>query len=116
MASPLNAVLCALAATAFWTVLGYAVAREVLPRVVAAGAAPVIGWAAFSAVSLPILTVIGFSPATVIGLAALGLFVAGLLLAMRPAPARTGAGLRHLAGRLRRRGSSRAGAGERDRS
>jgi hypothetical protein len=77
MASPLSAVLCALAATAFWTVLGYALAREVLPRVVAAGAAPVVGWAAFSAASLPILTLVGFSQATVIGLAALGLIVAG---------------------------------------
>ena len=59
MASPLSAVFCALAATAFWSVLGYALAREVLPRVVAVGAAPVIGWAACSAVSLPILTLVG---------------------------------------------------------
>ena len=87
MASPLNAVLCALAATAFWTVLGYALAREVLPRVVAAGAAPVVGWAAFSAASLPILTLVGFSQPALIGLAALGLIVAGLSLALRRAAA-----------------------------
>src|ERR1700722_20361348 len=87
MASPLSAVLCALAATAFWTVLGYALAREVLPRVVAAGAAPVIGWAAVSAASMPILTGGGLSQATVMAFAALGLIVAGLPLAMRRAPA-----------------------------
>jgi hypothetical protein len=87
MASPLNAVLCALAATAFWTVLGYALAREVLPRVVALGAASVVGWAVFSAASLPILTVVGFSQAAVIGLAALGLTLAGVSLVMRRLPA-----------------------------
>jgi hypothetical protein len=83
MASPLSAALCALAAAAFWTVLGYALAREVLPRVVAVGAAPVVGWAAFSAASLPILTLVGFSQPALIGLAALGLIVAGLALALR---------------------------------
>ena len=56
MASPFNAVLCALVAAAFWTALGYAAARHVLPRVLALGAAPVFGWAVFSAATLPILT------------------------------------------------------------
>ena len=59
MASPLNAVLCALIGIAFWTVLGYAIARHLLPRVLAIGAAPVIGWAVFSATTLPILTLLG---------------------------------------------------------
>ena len=54
MASPVNAVLCALLATAFWTVLGYAAASRLLPRVLALGASPVIGWALFSAVTLPL--------------------------------------------------------------
>ena len=35
MASPANAVLCALIATAFWTFLGYGVARQLLPRALA---------------------------------------------------------------------------------
>src|ERR1700722_12673823 len=72
MASPINAVFGALVATAFWTVLGYALARHVLPKVLAIGAAPVSGWAAFSAASLPILSLIGFSSPAVVGLAALG--------------------------------------------
>ncbi len=65
MASFVNAVLCALLAAAFLTVLGYGVARRVLPRPLAAGAAPVIGWAVFSAATLPILTVAGFNALTV---------------------------------------------------
>jgi hypothetical protein len=78
MASPINAVACALIGAAFWSALGYAIARHVLPRVLAFGAAPVLGWAVFSAASLPILSLIGFSPAAVIGLAALGLGLAGI--------------------------------------
>jgi hypothetical protein len=78
MASPINAVLCALVGAAFWSALGYAIARHLLPRVLALGAAPVIGWAVFSAASLPILSLIGFSTLAVIGLAALGLVLAGI--------------------------------------
>jgi hypothetical protein len=85
MASPINAVLCALVGAAFWSALGYAIARHLLPRVLALGAAPVIGWAVFSATALPILSLIGFSPLTVIGLAALGLVLAGIGLRRPPA-------------------------------
>jgi len=78
MAAPLNAVLCALAGAALWSVLGYAIARHLLPRVLAFGAAPVIGWAVFSAAALPILNLIGFSTLTVIVLAALGVGLASI--------------------------------------
>jgi hypothetical protein len=83
MASPVNAVLCALVATAFWTALGYAVARHLLPRVLAIGAAPVAGWAIFSTVTLPIFMAIGFSAVGVVGVAALALIIGGGLLMMR---------------------------------
>ena len=86
MATPINAVLCALVGAAFWSVLGFAIARHLLPRVLALGAAPVIGWAVFSAASLPVLSLIGFSILTEIGLAALGLLFAGLCL-RRPSAA-----------------------------
>ena len=76
MASPLNAVLCALVGAAFWSAFGYGLARNLLPRVLALGAAPVIGWAVFSVVVLPVLSLIGFSTFTVIGLAALALGLA----------------------------------------
>jgi hypothetical protein len=61
MASPINAALCAMLATAFWSLLGYALARHLFPRALAMGAAPVLGWAAHSAAALPIFYLIGFS-------------------------------------------------------
>ena len=80
MASAINAGLCALVAAVFYSALGYAIARHLLPRILVLGAAPVMGWAVFSAASLPILRLIGFAPLTVIGLAALSLLFAGLFL------------------------------------
>src|SRR3984957_1785658 len=71
MASPVNAALCALLATAFWSFLGYALTRHLLPRALAVGAAPVIGWAVHSAATLPIFFLIGFSPLAVVTVAAL---------------------------------------------
>jgi len=71
MASPVNAALCALLATAFWSFLGYALTRHLLPRALAIGAAPVMGWAVHSAATLPIFFLIGFSPLAVVAVAAL---------------------------------------------
>jgi len=71
MASPLNAALAALVATALWTLLGYALARRLMPRALAAGVAPVLGWAVQSAVTLPLLTLIGFTPFAVVAVSAL---------------------------------------------
>jgi hypothetical protein len=89
MASSVNAALCALLATAFCTVLGYALCRHVLSRALALGAAPVLGWAVFSAATLPIFTAIGFSAVTVTGVAALCLALAGGSLLLQPGPAET---------------------------
>jgi hypothetical protein len=89
MASPVNAALCALLATAFYSVLGYALTRHVLPRALALGAAPLLGWAVFSAATLPILTAIGFSAVTMTGVAALCLVVAGGSLLLQPGPAQS---------------------------
>ena len=86
MASPVNAVVCALIATAFWTLLGYALARQLLPRVLALGAASVIGWAVHSAVALPVYRWIGFSPIAVVAIGALCVLIAGFSLSLR-APA-----------------------------
>ena len=81
MASPVNAALCALLAAGFWSFLGYALTRHLLPRPLAIGAAPVIGWAAHSAVTLPLFFLIGFSPLTVAAVAAL--FAAASVAALR---------------------------------
>ena len=61
MASAVNAAFCALVATAFFMAFGFAVGRHILPRPLALGAAPVVGWAMFSAATLPVLTLVGFS-------------------------------------------------------
>jgi hypothetical protein len=87
MASAVNAALCALLAAGLSTVLGYALLRPLLPRVLAIGGAPVIGWAAFSAASLPVLTLTGFSSLHVWFIAALCVTVAAALLRSRPAEA-----------------------------
>jgi hypothetical protein len=85
MASSINAALCALVATAFWSLLGYAVARHLLPRTLALGTAPVMGWAVHSAATLPVFDLIGFSTVTVVAVAALCAIVAGGSLYARPA-------------------------------
>ena len=85
MASPFHAVLCALLAAAFWTLLGTALGRHLLPRVLARGAAPVVGWAVHSAAMLPIYLWTGFSPIAVVGTGALCVLVSGFSLS-RPAP------------------------------
>jgi hypothetical protein len=77
MASVVNAALGALVATAFFSAFGYAIGRHILPRVLALGAAPVVGWALFSTVTLPVLTFIGLTAPAVAGMAALFLIVAG---------------------------------------
>ena len=76
MASPVNAVVCALIATAFWALLGYALGRRLVPHVLAIGAAPVIGWSVHSAATLPIYLLFGFSPFLVAGIGATCVLVA----------------------------------------
>jgi hypothetical protein len=82
MASSVHAALCALLALGFYSLFGFGIARHGLPRPLAAGAAPVVGWAVFSAATLPLFTFIGFTTPTVIVVGALCLVGgAGLLMA-----------------------------------
>jgi hypothetical protein len=76
MASPVNALVCALIATAFWSLLGYALGRRLVPRVLAIGAAPVVGWSVHSAATLPIYFLFGFSPLLVGGIGAICVLIA----------------------------------------
>jgi hypothetical protein len=85
MASLVTAALCAIVATAIWSLPGYALVRHLLPRALAIGTAPVLGWAVLSAATLPVFYLIGFSPMTVIGVAALCVLVSGASLLIRPA-------------------------------
>jgi hypothetical protein len=80
MASLINAAFCAIVATAFWSLLGYALARHFFSRPLAIGVAPVLGWAVQSAATLPVFFLIGFSPVAVIGVAAFCIVASGLSL------------------------------------
>ncbi len=73
MPTALNVVICAVAATLFWTCLGFAIARRLVDHSLALPIAPVLGWAVHSAAALPILMLVGFSAATVFTLAAAAL-------------------------------------------
>jgi hypothetical protein len=86
MASPGNALVCALIATAFWSLLGYALGRQLVPRVLAIGAAPVIGWSVHSAATLPIYFLFGFSPLLVAGIGTICALIACFSLS-QPRPA-----------------------------
>ena len=86
MASPANAALCALLASAFWTFLGYGVGRHLLPRSLALSASPVLGWAVHSAALLPIVVWTGFSP-LIVGLIGVGCIALATFSLSRPAPA-----------------------------
>jgi hypothetical protein len=86
MASFVNAFVCALIATAFWSLVGYALGGRLVPRGLAIGAAPVIGWSVHSAATLPIYLLFGFSPFLVAGIGAVCLLFAGFSLS-QPRPA-----------------------------
>jgi hypothetical protein len=73
MPSTLNVAAIALGALLFWTCIGTAIARRVLPRALVLPLAPTIGWAVHTALALPILRVVGFSQLSVIGLGLLAL-------------------------------------------
>ena len=90
MPSLSNAILCALVAALTWTSLGLGVACHVgVERKLALAIAPALGWAVFHAAALPLLLVLGLTPATTVLLciaaATSGLF----LLARAPASARS---------------------------
>jgi hypothetical protein len=80
MASLSNAIICALIATSFWGLIGYALAHRLLPRPLAFGAGPVIGWSVHSALTLPIYLLLGFSSFAVIAVGSVCILVAGFSL------------------------------------
>jgi hypothetical protein len=75
MASTLNAAIGAAAAMLFWTCLGLAVTRRLVPAL-AVPMAPVIGWAVHSAIALPIFLVLPFSIMNIIAVGGLVLVAA----------------------------------------
>ena len=93
MASTLNAALVAVCALSFWTYLGAALARRILPGTLVLPASPVVGWAVHSAVALPLFRLVGLSQAGVLAVAVLAL-AAGFWALRRPAPGGGDDGLR----------------------
>ena len=83
MASTLNALFGALVAAAFWSCIGIAIARRIMPAALAWPVAPTLGWAVHSAASFPILTLIGFSTVNAAIVAALAL-IASIVALARP--------------------------------
>ena len=63
-------MICAALAVALWSLIGLPLAARVAPRAIAWALAPALGWAAHSAVMLPLLSLTGMSRATVAMLAA----------------------------------------------
>ncbi len=76
MASITDAVLCAAVALLFWTGLGLAIARRVVPHALVLPVAPAVGWAVHNAVALPVFFFVPFSAATVAAVAAIVLAAA----------------------------------------
>jgi hypothetical protein len=69
MPSILSATAAAAAALLFWTVLGLAIGRRILPSALALPLAPALGWAVHSAASLALFLCFGFSPLAAAGVA-----------------------------------------------
>ena len=80
MAQTGHALLCAAAMTALWTLIGLPIAMRVVARAPCFLWAPALGWAIYSAVSLPLFRVIGMSRPAV--LAATAAFVVAALAAL----------------------------------
>ncbi|MEO8935775.1 MAG: hypothetical protein ABI277_09005 [Burkholderiaceae bacterium] len=79
MASPLHAVCCAIAALAFWTLLGLPTTRRLLAPSLALPFAPLTGWALHSVVALPVFFVVPFSTVAIVAVASIALVVAWLV-------------------------------------
>jgi hypothetical protein len=74
MPSGSTVCFCAIAATLFWTCLGWPLARRLAPqRLPALAMAPALGWAVFCPPAFLILWLAGFTRATVAALAGMGL-------------------------------------------
>jgi hypothetical protein len=93
MATISGAVLCAVVATLFWTCLGFALTRRLVPGRLALPLAPAIGFAVHSAVALPVFFLVPFTPAAIAAVAML-VFVAAFIASSRivPPPAEKGLG------------------------
>ena len=85
MATISGAVLCAAVATLFWTSLGFALTRRLVPARLALPFAPAVGFAVHSALALPVFFFVPFTPAAIAAVAMLVL-VAAVVASSRIVP------------------------------
>jgi hypothetical protein len=86
-----NVLLCAVTAALFWSLLGWSLARWLIPeRALGLAAAPALGWAIYSAASLPVFLLTGFTLRSVAMLSGVALLagIAACLAPRAPAPSR----------------------------
>ncbi len=88
MASTLSAVFCAAVAVLFWSVLGFAIMRRLMPDGLALPLSPAAGWAVHSAATLPIFLVLPWSQESV-AIVAGALLVAAVAAAQATLPDRS---------------------------
>jgi hypothetical protein len=86
MISTLNVAAVALGALAFWTCVGAAITRRLLPVSLALPLAPTVGWAVHSVLAFPLFGAIGFSQIRVLTVAVLALLASWASRRMRTAP------------------------------
>jgi hypothetical protein len=80
MASTSDAVLCAVVATLYWTLLGFAITRRLVPGALALPLAPAIGWAVHSAIAHSVFWLVPFSGPAIASVAAIVLAGATFVL------------------------------------
>jgi len=80
MASTASVIYCTLVAAGFWSILGLMIAKRLsISPIAAIFVSPVLGWAAHSTLSLPLLCLVAFTPLSV-GVGALLVSLVVLLL------------------------------------
>ena len=87
MPSTISALAAALIAALFFTSSGWALARLILPRPLALGVAPILGWAIFSVIALPFFSFFPFTHFLVSAFALVFLMMSCALLALGGLPA-----------------------------
>lgn len=91
MISFTHALICACLALALYGLIGLPLAQRVVMRPLVPWLAPALGWAAHSALALPLCFFIGFNRVTVVAVFAVPLIAAALALArQRPAMSKDG--------------------------
>jgi hypothetical protein len=94
MPSTLHVAICAVAALAYWGIVGFALSRRLAPAPLALPLAPALGWAFHSALTLPLYRFLGFTGWTVSIVSLLILGAACLLLLLPASDEERGPGVR----------------------